>query len=310
MEQKFLIIGRLLGDLRRKKQVKMDDLCKGICSKALLSRIENGEVAPDVFLTEALFTRLGVDAPLELVPVTKEQSKRMRITKQIDLIANGKDERRVELIEEYKKGKPLNKFEKQYCALVEGWNLGTSTEKLKISLKMYEEALKITIPDFSVKNDEMPKQLLSNLERALINNIANSEYYMYDFNKNDESSHKRALLRINFLKNYYENFVEDYENTRMYSIILFNLTNWTGLDGDFEKSLQLAQKGFSIEKKSLNYYALHLFNMGFSLAEFKEFDKAKIYIKKSLGILKLIQPRDAYNYVISELKQRFGFDFN
>lgn len=53
-------IGRLIRDFRLEQKLSQGVLCQGLCSKSKLSKIENGTLQPDVFLTEALLQRLGV----------------------------------------------------------------------------------------------------------------------------------------------------------------------------------------------------------------------------------------------------------
>ncbi len=53
-------IGRLIHDFRTEQKLSQLTLCQGLCSKSKLSKIENGVLQPDIFLTEALLQRLGI----------------------------------------------------------------------------------------------------------------------------------------------------------------------------------------------------------------------------------------------------------
>ncbi len=150
-ERTFSLIGRFIHDIRKENKIKLEDLCYGICSKSFLSRIESGKVQANNLLLEALFTRLGLDFPRELVPFSKEQNHRFEIANKIDNIVDNRNPKRMELLKKYKEGSPLNKFEEQFCALTEGWYLNQFNEKLEDSLKIYEKGLKLTIPNFSLE---------------------------------------------------------------------------------------------------------------------------------------------------------------
>ncbi|SDA74075.1 Helix-turn-helix domain-containing protein [Lachnospiraceae bacterium G11] len=54
-----LTFGKLLSVLRKEQNLPMDVLCKGLCSKSKLSKIENGYQDPSIYLSEALLNRLG-----------------------------------------------------------------------------------------------------------------------------------------------------------------------------------------------------------------------------------------------------------
>ena len=52
-------LGKLVGEIRKEKGIRQLELCQGICSVSMLSRIEQGKKEPDKMLLEALFERLG-----------------------------------------------------------------------------------------------------------------------------------------------------------------------------------------------------------------------------------------------------------
>lgn len=53
-------IGSLIREFRKEQKLSQLTLCQGLCSKSKLSKIENGTLQPDIFLTEALLQRLGI----------------------------------------------------------------------------------------------------------------------------------------------------------------------------------------------------------------------------------------------------------
>lgn len=55
-----LTLGRLIYVLRKEQNISQAVLCQGLCSKSKLSKIENDQLQPDIFLSEALLQRLGV----------------------------------------------------------------------------------------------------------------------------------------------------------------------------------------------------------------------------------------------------------
>ncbi len=112
-----------------------------------------------------------------------------------------------------------------------------------------------------------------------------------------------------FLKDYYEKYIKNFEKTRMYSIILFNLTNWIGLDGNFSEALNLAKQGFKIEKKSKFYYESHLYNIGYSYAALGNKEKAKPIIEKAFSLMRLSEDFSDIEDLSKTLNENFGFNF-
>lgn len=55
-----LTLGRLIYVLRKEQNISQAVLCQGLCSKSKLSKIENNQLQPDIFLSEALLQRLGL----------------------------------------------------------------------------------------------------------------------------------------------------------------------------------------------------------------------------------------------------------
>lgn len=52
-------IGKMMYTLRTEKGITQEELCRGLCSVATLSRLEAGERRPDIFVFNALFQRIG-----------------------------------------------------------------------------------------------------------------------------------------------------------------------------------------------------------------------------------------------------------
>jgi len=71
-----LQMGDLIRQMRRKRNLTQQELSEGIISKSVLSRIENGQAEPDIFVLHALFQRLGKSLlPFEIVVSNKEYER-------------------------------------------------------------------------------------------------------------------------------------------------------------------------------------------------------------------------------------------
>ncbi|WP_035462146.1 tetratricopeptide repeat protein [Alicyclobacillus macrosporangiidus] len=68
------MIGTRIRELRRLKKLTQEEVCRGICDRSLLSKIENGATVPSVSLLEQLSKRLGVELSF-LVPEWETDSE-------------------------------------------------------------------------------------------------------------------------------------------------------------------------------------------------------------------------------------------
>lgn len=59
MEQ-YQMIGKLIGYVRTEANISPDKLCRGLCSRTFLARVENGKRECEQILSEALLQRAGV----------------------------------------------------------------------------------------------------------------------------------------------------------------------------------------------------------------------------------------------------------
>lgn len=58
--QEVLTIGKLIKELRKEQKLSQPTLCEGLCSKSMLSKIENNQLNPGIILSVALLHRLGL----------------------------------------------------------------------------------------------------------------------------------------------------------------------------------------------------------------------------------------------------------
>ena len=80
-----LQMGDLIRQMRRKRNLTQQELSEGIISKSVLSRIENGQAEPDIFVLHALFQRLGKSLlPFEIVVSNKEYERLLQNDDQTD----------------------------------------------------------------------------------------------------------------------------------------------------------------------------------------------------------------------------------
>lgn len=306
---KTTIVGRLILQERMKKNIFQNDLCYGVCNRTTLSRIENGEIIPSYALACVLFTRLGKSIPKNLIPLRENERNIYNVDFRLGQLCDNRDERREEWLKEYKKYINEKDFlNRQRYLLYLGITKKKIIETFEESLVIHEKALKLTQPDFSLNNKEMPKGLLSATELSLLRCIAHTEYYIYDSNRIDFERKNSALKRIFFLKEYFENHIENYKSNSVYSSVNFCLSSWLGLDGKYTDALKIAE-GYVINNPDSLYFLSHeLYDMGFSQACLEQKVKARKTLNDAFVLVNMYDEFNEVEYYVKRTDEIFHFD--
>ncbi len=98
-------IGKMMYILRTEKKISQEELCRGVCSVATLSRLETGERRPDILIFNALLQRLGKSADYINTELTMEEFEYFVKRRNIEIALSTKDFEQAE--------KDLQEFEKE-----------------------------------------------------------------------------------------------------------------------------------------------------------------------------------------------------
>lgn len=300
------LVGNLIKTYRKQKKISLKDLSYGVCTISTLSRIEQGIYMPNFMQIRVFFTRLGKNEPKDIIPITKKESELYDLETKLLKLSDSRDKNRLILLEKYEKCLGKRDFlGKQIYLLEKAIYLSQFDDCLEESRKMCIKALQITRPNFPDDAQIIPSGFYSYVELILINNIAHSEYYIFDIFKTNVEYRTNAINKMKFLKSYYENNIEDYENNNMYTVILFNLTNWIGLSGDFSQALELSKKGILVSKNNPYYLFRHIFNKGYNLAELGDLKNAEIEIKRALRLIRITKDFGDADYLSKVVREKF-----
>lgn len=298
-------IGKMVYEYRTRKGISQEQLCGDILAVSTLARIERGQHRPDIKTAEYLFTRLGLAAPAGLVPMTKVEYERFCIEVQIlRKISAGQHDIK-ELLVQYKKiDKKLNLLEEQFY-LFSYALYANSEEKLAhdATRNLLINAMKLTLKNYTLDLN-LEGYFFSEIEVLILNNIARETYEM--------GEQEKGIKQMMFLKQYLENpKIEDSLKNTMYTIIIFNLTNWLGLAGRHKEALELAEKGilFNSIHGDLIYFPFHIFNKGYCLSMLGQKDEGKKYIDLAYRNFEVMGRHELVVQTASEVNRLFGFNF-
>ncbi len=301
MEQ--YLIGKTIKEFRLRNRLSQEKLAGTLCAVSTLSRIENGDQIPNWKLVEALFSKMGMAPPLHNVPMTEADLKRWNLEYEItNSVANRNYETEV-MLEKYRTcAQELNVLEQQFYifhqAIYSMHHNGTSEE----ILSLLEKSLQLSVENFTPDTD-LSEKLLTKTERLILNNIA---LVLYDIKQEN-----RAEAILEFLINYFETqTISETEKSKDYPVILFNLSNWKGLDGKYEEALALSEKGIQecITYGQLLIFPYLLFNKGYCLLGLKRTENGKRSIERALNFMDEIGKHGDASFGTQKIKEIFGID--
>lgn len=291
-----LTLGRLIYILRKEQNISQAVLCQGLCSKSKLSKIENDQLQPDIFLSEALLQRLGVservfsfwgNSNYKILYELKSKilnSKLTSLKEQFALLKQFK-----ELLSE--NNNILLQF---YYAL--SYDFLDESERRIATL---QNALNLTLPDFDILN--INNYRLSLIELGIIGNIA---YEYREISPSKSNLYFSKLLEymnlssvnIMFQSLVYPIFIYKYAHSlyhQKYYLQLFNLYTFS------------VARILKIHLDSLGFFTLFFVQ---ALGECNDYKKAFYYGKCAASIERMLELHSNALSIASTLKSDFDIE--
>lgn len=297
-------IGDFIRDTRIRKGYTQEQLCRGICTSASLSRIENGAQTPGVTTLNCLLQRLGVENRIFDV---FESKKEMQICGMLDeLVRNIAHHEYGKLEENSRKLEELigegEEPEHQYlvfakCILKKVQ--GASDEE---TMEQLMRAIHMTLPEFDGVTP-LETNLLTYNEITIINNIASMHA--------KKGRYEEALALGLWLKHYMEeNVIDESEKRSKYPLIVYNLSNWFGRMGKSEELLKEAEEGinFCVGHGCLHALPVLVFNKGCALAELGDIGEAKKAFCQSVVLFEVTGQEERVTRTAELCKEHYGIE--
>ena len=291
-----LTLGRLIYVLRKEQNISQAVLCQGLCSKSKLSKIENDQLQPDIFLSEALLQRLGVservfsfwgNSNYKILYELKSKilnSKLTSLKEQFALLKQFK-----ELLSE--NNNILLQF---YYAL--SYDFLDESERRIATL---QNALNLTLPDFDILN--INNYRLSLIELGIIGNIA-YEYREISPSKSNLYFSKlleyRNLSSVNimFQSLVYPIFIYKYAHSLYHQKYYLQLSNLYTFS---------VARILKIHLDSLGFFTLFFVQ---ALGECNDYKKAFYYGKCAASIERMLELHSNALSIVSTLKSDFDIE--
>lgn len=273
----FLSVGKLIRQLRTEQNLSQTALCQGLCSKSKMSKIEQDVLQPDIFLTEALFQRLGISDRIFTFFGNSHDAKLHELC--FKLIHDNRSSKSEQLanIESFKQFiHPDDLLSEQYYQ----YSIAMLENDIETSIQKLYHALYLTLPDFNIVF--IHSYRLSWNELTILNGIA----YQYRFTDTPhigtqilqklleyhEACHTDILLRLN-----------------TYAISLSIMSRSLYVQKRFpELSVLLTDEKKQLLQSNLSAYSTFLFYYSQGLAECSQIDTATTYAIHSCELENLI----------------------
>ncbi len=307
-------VGKVIKEARERLRLlegdrySQENVAWGICSVPTLSKIENCLQNPRKKVMEALLQKLDLPVGVYNVSATSDEIRRAEIECTIKSRVAKQDFDIAGLLEDYRTccrsemGVLEEQFYLYFKAIQVAWGERQPADQV---LPMLEQALKLTVGDFSFESEQY-RRFYTVEELMIMNNIALEEY-------TQEATRERAVKRMYFLKDYFENGgIGNEEWIRQFPGILVNLSNWEEDAGHYDRELELAEQGVRIclERNNLRCFDHLLFNRGVALAYLGRHGEAKKVLLSALTVMRAEGKEETAGHCGRELARLFGYDFS
>ena len=166
-ETDVITLGRLIHELRLRQKISQKNLCQGLCSTSMLSKIENNKINPDIILTESLLQRLGLSDREFIFLGNNKETKLHELRFKLRKRAFEPRNEDFKILEQYKESLPPNNILYKQIYLYEtSYFIKDSNKRIQHLLK----ALHLTLKDFNIAL--ITNYRLTWMELTLLNAIA------------------------------------------------------------------------------------------------------------------------------------------
>lgn len=291
-------IGLFIKKKREKQHIRQEDLCRGICDKSTLSRIERGKQEPSSGILGVLLQRLGINEDQLAVLLGPKDFEISDLQKEIVALNSQKEyEKAAEKIRRLEQlVEPTDKITQQF--ILRSKALVYFPRNYPASRDLLLQALSLTLPDFDF--DRISDYLLGIEEIKILNQLANSyseegdrRFAIHIYHQLFEDSHKR-LLNI-------ESMIS------LFTMLAYNYSRLLGLERRYEECIEIATLGQEICIKHNKCQLLGglLLNIAYAQHELGYDDECKQNLVDAYYAHRLMQRTDSCN-VILKYAQEIG----
>ena len=284
-------IGLFIKKKREEQHIRQEDLCRGICDKSTLSRIERGKQEPSSGILGVLLQRLGINEDQLAVLLGPKDFEISDLQKEIVAFNSQKEyEKAAEKIRRLEQlVEPTDKITQQF--ILRSKALAYFPEDYPASRDLLLQALSLTLPDFDF--DHISDYLLGIEEVKILNQLANSY---------SEAGDRRFAIHI------YRQLFED-PRKRLFNIeaeltllplLAYNYSRLLGLERRYEEEIEIATLGQKtcIKYNKCQYLGGLLLNISCALRELGQDKESRSKLIDSFYAYHLMGDESSCNLII------------
>lgn len=194
-EQRTWTIGDIIRRMREEQGIALEQLARGLCSVATLSRIEAGDREMDLLLASRVFQRLGYSVDKYEFYASAEELEQWDQRQNMQRLALSGETKSLDgELEQYKRkwAKEIrnNPIQKQFTGYIQGVLL-THEKRFPEAVKVLEEAVSCTVPEWKKEGGEA---VIGGMEIEILDRLGDAYEQM---GESDQGSQVRELLIYN-----------------------------------------------------------------------------------------------------------------
>ena len=186
-EQQQWTVGDIVRRMREEAKIGLEQLSRGLCSVATLSRIEAGEREMDLLLAWRIFQRLGYKIDKYELYATEEELQQWEQRSQMEELASREDTERLACaIQTYRQqwGKRVeeNPLQRQFLAYMQGL-LDMQKEDFQEAKELLEAAAEEIVPS---REQMVENAALGEMELEILNALSDIYEHMGEVEKSEK----------------------------------------------------------------------------------------------------------------------------
>lgn len=304
-------IGLYIKKMREELDVKQEVLCRGICDRSTLSRIERGRQEPSYYTLKVLLQRLGISEERFQILMGPQEFEIAELQKEI--VADNVSEhfssalKKIERLEQLSQPVEhpiLQQFILRARALAGYEQDGVRMAyDYKTQREMLTQALELTCAGIHLKN--MGRFLLGEDEAKIINQIA--------ITYSEEGNRRQAIEIYRQLIRYVQSHFAGCEVGRvMLPLTAYNYSRLLGLECCYEEAIEIAKLGRQccVRYNSCRMLGGLLLNIAYCLHELGEDEKSRELLVQSYYVYKAMEKMRNCKDVRDYARETFGMELD
>lgn len=304
-------IGLYIKKMREEMDVKQDVLCRGICDRSTLSRIERGRQEPSYYTLKVLLQRLGISEERFQILMGPQEFEIAELQKEIiaDNVAENfsaaiQKIERLEQLSQSVEHPILQQFILRVRALAGYEQDGVRMAyDYRTQREMLTQALELTCAGIHLKN--MGRFLLGEDEAKIINQIA--------ITYSEEGNRRQAIEIYRQLIRYVQSHFAGCEVGRvMLPLTAYNYSRLLGLECCYEEAIEIAKLGRQccVRYNSCRMLGGLLLNIACCLHELREDEKSRELLVQSYYVYKAMEEERSCKVIQQYAKETFGMELD